>query len=245
MPRSSRGSKPRGSARLVRLVLSCTTLSAHSPPWASQRHRRAQPLPHRSQSPWSAPVRAPVRRNTKASQGSSRRGSTHRTPWAVSTATRSSASWRTTRPAHRTAAIQAALSKGAIGLASVGALFFTGAMPEQAGVPVPGCRRTVRSGASSPTPTCSPLTPEVSKRSTRSTRTSANSPCPTVATSWPGTATASHPRQPFGDRHRPLGHSRRGQAGRPRHLRPVRQPQNPKTPKPLNIMKIANTNFTR
>ena len=63
-----------------------------------------------------------------------------------------------TSPTAIATAVQEADSK-AFGIVSQSPLFFLAAKyPQQAGVPVTGRTATVPNGASSPTPTCSPLT---------------------------------------------------------------------------------------
>ena len=141
MSRSSRGSKPRGSARLVRLVLSCTTLlgtlAAVGLATSSESSAAAAPLTVAMVCTCSgagAPEYQGVAGIFQAridAQNALGGVNGHKIVGIVED--------DQTSPSVAPTAIQAALSKGAIGLVSVGALFFTGAkFPEQAGVPVTG-----------------------------------------------------------------------------------------------------------
>jgi branched-chain amino acid transport system substrate-binding protein len=141
MSRSSRRSRPQGSARLTRLLLSVTTVlgTLAVVGFASESASSAAAAPLKiamvcTCSGAGAPEYQGVQGIFQAridAQNALGGVNGHKIVGVVED--------DQTSPSVAPTAIQTALSKGAVGLVSVGALFFTGAkFPEQAGVPVTG-----------------------------------------------------------------------------------------------------------
>ncbi len=141
MSRSSRRNRPRGSAKLIRLALSATTVvgTLAAVGLATESASSAAPAPLKiamvcTCSGAGAPEYQGVQGIFQAridAQNAAGGVNGHKLVGIIED--------DQTSPSVAPTAIQTALSKGAIGLVSVGALFFEGAkFPQQAGVPVTG-----------------------------------------------------------------------------------------------------------